>query len=418
MKATREKMLVWVGLGTVLAAAGAGILGAAGCSSSSGGGPGPTDGSMQETSTTTDASNDVHASDAGDGSTEAGPTPLPPKVFVVHASPDEPPVRLCFGLGTPTTSGFAIATFPPLPDTQAGPQPFPGVFPGTGGLLTAPDGVDISNVTLTVYAVNAAAVATDTADGGPEGGAELTCDQLIPVAGSPDAGTYLPSQAYLPLGVVPKGALADGKSYVVAITGCAPGEPADGGVAPLCGSNYSPANGNLALTTFPLDVTTAVDGGAMGVQFAQASTAWDYAASTVGGATYAVFLEPDASPLLVTSPVSPPAFGQIQPSSLRLVNGVTFDGTTQYAASIVVFDAGAPVPVYVAGGPLPVIEQLTYGGNGVPFQNGKGFVFVLVGNPLTIPGVNPADGGPEALDAGGRFNFEYAHVLAFPTSNP
>jgi hypothetical protein len=425
MKATRlvrERMLVGLGLGTVLVACGVVAVAGVGCGSSNNGGSGGTpDGSME--SSTPDANGDVSPTPGSDAMTDAGSDaaheagPPAPKVFVVQASEDLPPVRYCFGIGTPSKAGFQIFSFVPLPDSLI------GVPPGTGGLLPVPGGADISKLTLTVYAVSSEAVALETA-AGADAGTELTCDQLIPIAGGPDASTYLPSNAYFQIQTpLTMGGVSDGNTYVIALTGCAPGEDPDGSVAPKCGAGYSSATGNLSLTPFKVDSVTMPDASTMGAQFAQASTAWDYAATTVGGATYAgLQLAPDASPTagLITNPVSPPMFGS-QPGPMKLFSGVAFDGTTTFYAAIVNIGDAGPQAVFQTGGSLPEIQQITYP-LGVPeagvLRNGEGFVFVLVGDPMTNPYVTE-DGGPSLTPVdGGQFNLEYAHVLAFPTSNP
>jgi hypothetical protein len=419
-----------VGLGTALVVGGLGAVGAAGCGGSDNGGGGSmadssTDTSMMMAETGVDSGvQDAHAdADAakpspGDGAMpEAGPMPNWPKIYVVNASPDAPPLRLCVG------AAGSVLSLPPLPDMPTPGLPFPGLFPGTGGPLVAP--ADISPLTLTLYAVNALKVAKDTADGGPDGGAEITCDQLVPV-GDAGGGNYLtPNVDFWQLGTIKGGTVADNNSYVVAITGCIPGEATDAGVGLTCGSGYSPTAGNLALTFFTLDSTTAIDAGSMGAQFANASTPWDYYASIQSPPAFtgAIFAQPNPADgginLLTPILAGPAGFGTLMPMALRPYSGLTFDGTTALAAAVARSFSDI---VYEAPMPFPVIEQLTYGAAGAPdggaLQNGKGFVFVLVGDPQLPFFTNPQDGGPLAADAGGQFNLHAPHILAFPTSNP
>ncbi len=424
-RATRRTVLVGFGLGTVLAAGGAVALGSAGCSSSNNNNSGSSDGSA-DTSTMSDVSTDVQVgtneagADASDAAKEAAAPGLPaPKVFVVNASPDAPPLRLCIGVGKPADPTFTIASLPPLPDTASLGLPFPGLFPGTGGLLNSP--VDISTLTLTVFAVNASSVAANTAAGGPDGGAELTCDQLIAV-GDAGGGLLTAGKDYLAIGTLTAGAFTDGNSYVVAITGCAPGEEADAAIVNKCGTAYSRATGNLSLTTFALDSKTQIDAGSMGAQFAHASTAWDTYATSLSGFTGAGFfvLNPADGGGTPLAPylAAPTTFGMISPMALQSYSGLTFDGTTGAFAAI----GTSPTNVdFELALPFPIIEGLTYGASipdGGAIQNGKGFVFVLVGDPTQPLTINPVDGGPEALDAGGSVNLEAAHLLVFPTSNP
>jgi hypothetical protein len=415
-------MVALVGLGTFLVAGGMGALGGAGCNGGDNGNGGGTANDASMDTSTVDVVVDVQADtgkEAGGneaGPTEAGPTLPWPKVYGVNASPDAPPLRICASVNG------VVLNLPALPDIPTPGLPFPGLFPGTGGLLNLP--VDPSTLTLTLYAVNALKLANDTADGGPDGGAEVTCAQLIPV-GDAGGGNYLtPNVDFWNVGTIKKGTLSDGNTYVVALAGCLPGEQADAGVALTCGSGYSTTAGNLALTFFNLDSTTAIDAGSLGAQFAHASTPWDYYAtsSNITGAAFFTVNPADGGVTRVNPPLAglPPVhFGSLSPMALGSYSGLTFDGTSGLAAGIVTPSLNQ---VYALPMPFPAIEQLTYGAGGVPeagvIQNGKGFVFILVGDPQQPLFQNPADGGPEGLDAGGQINLHAAHFLAFPTSNP
>jgi hypothetical protein len=116
-------------------------------------------------------------------------------------------------------------------------------------------------------------------------------------------------------------------------------------------------------------------------------------------------------------------FGDLQPTSLAPVTGVTYDGTSDFFAVALgpdggVLDLGGQPGV--AALPLTTIQQLTYGPvtpDGGALRNGAGFVFMLLGNPTEPAFVNDA-GAPAAPDAGGRFNGYTAHFLAFPVANP
>ena len=71
--------------------------------------------------------------------------------------------------------------------------------------------------------------------------------------------------------------------------------------------------------------------------------------------------------------------------------------------------------------PLPAIDQLTNGAvpTGGSFANGKGYAFVLLGDPLNSPYINPLDGTPCATpSATCVYNGKSAHFLGLPTSNP
>jgi hypothetical protein len=443
---TRDKVLVRFGLGTVLFA---GVAAAvfAGCggsnNSSNNNDGGGTDGSNSETSTPmsdggSEASNPGDSGGGGDanadGSTDSGPASVNPTIYMVHASPDAPPVRLCFGISTPGEP-YAIFVYPPAPDNAV------GLYPGTGGLFVPAGDLDISKLTATIYALDSRAVAAANAAAVADGGTELTCDQLIQL---PDAGTGsdagLPSSAYWQLGTIKAGTLKDGAAYLLALTGCIPGEDPDGGEAAKCGASYSTVTGNLGFTPFQLDNTTVEDAGSLGVQFAQASTPWDYVAKVLGasattaasgGGVYSISppaadAGPEAGPVITEAPIlAALSFGKVTQTTLTPFSGLTFDGPMQSGVFAGVADIGKVPPMPLAPPlalPFTTIEGFTYGGANVPeagvIQYGKGFVFVLVGDPTQDLLTNPEDGGPIYAEAGATPNLRAAHFLAFPTSNP
>ncbi|HEX3345819.1 MAG TPA: hypothetical protein VHS09_14645, partial [Polyangiaceae bacterium] len=94
------------------------------------------------------------------------------------------------------------------------------------------------------------------------------------------------------------------------------------------------------------------------------------------------------------------------------------------------FASSAGAPVYYPPGctpglscaspfllPLPAVDQLTNGTVSNEFVDGKGYAFILLGDPLDPTYINPLDGGA-ATSTTGVFNGKSAHFLAFPTSNP
>lgn len=413
-----------------------------------------------------DASSDADATSSMDG--DAGPASIA-KVYLVHASPDAPPLRFCFGLPM-GDGGVTILSIPAAPDTSNPAFPFPGLFPGFGGPLDT-HGLDPSAATFNVYAINASAIADQSADGGPEGGAEAKCTDLL---GATGAGGLVSPSDFFYAGTFQQGMFARGTTWLVALVGCVPGESAS---AALCPASYSADAGNIHFLPWQLDKTTAVDGTQIGAQFAQASSAWDNVLAASGGAvTAAGFAIPasavtdaaidavatndagnasdgaavvadsgDASTDAPTDATdgassavdaSAPAssvfvpivldakYGELKPALLKGVSGVTYDGKSAFVAQALTADGGTiavrtlwPL-VPTASQPLS-IQTLTWGANtpnGAALANGGGFVFVLVGNPAeTNPTVDPVDGGPAAPGAGGVFNGRFPHILAFPT---
>ncbi len=420
-------------LTVALAAVVLGGVASGGCGSSSGG-----------TSPTSDASADysvppIEAGEEGPATVDvdAGPPPLLPRIFLVHASPDAPPLRFCLatasgdGGGEVAVGGGLSAT----PNQAVGGFALPGIYPGFGGPFDE-HGLDLDTLTLVVFALDAtnplvsASTAAASLDGGADASLEAPCEALIGSDGlgtTSDAGGVLqPGRDFWNLGTIPAGALGHGTTRLAAVTGCVPGETS---AATLCPADYDPSTGDLRLLTWSLDDATTVDAGVLGAQFAQASSEWDDFARVAGGITSAGFLVPgdggaaeagDAASLVQVPFAGDAGFGTLQPAALALVPGLAYDGTTAFFAQITA-DGGplAPTPL---GWPLPAVQALSWPG-AVPdagvLRDGAGFVFVLVGNPaVTAFYVNPVDGGPAAADAGGVFNGHAPHVLAFPVANP
>jgi hypothetical protein len=442
-----RKKTVLVSLGTVIVAGGVAALAAVGCGSSNGAGGGSTTDSGTDTSTLDsgsmkDSSNDAVNPTPGDAGkdAEAAAPAVPPRVFLVNASPDShlAALRFCFGVG-PMGSTYSVFGYPALPDTANPGAPYPGLFAGTGGEFKSPvAGIDLGSLTLTLYAVNAAnpMLIENTADGGTgTGGAEQTCDVLLGATG--DGGTLVPGQDYWQLTTIPQGTLKDQTNYVVAITGCLAGLPFDGGagMGAYCGTDYSPTAGNVKITTFQLDNTTALDGGSIGVQFAHASTPFAAAAGQApadagpwfqAGGAFTITAPPaDAGPEagrgIAQFPIlAQMSFGTVTQTTLTPFSGLDFSGASGVfvtVANLQHVQAMQPVAE-----PFPVVTELTYGASPVPDggapQNGKGFAFVLVGDPAQSLLTNPQDGGPIYVDAGASPNLYAAHFLVFPTANP
>ena len=376
----------------------------------------------------------------GGGDADAAPPPVLAKIFLAHASSSAPPLRFCFGIGAPDAGNFTIASFPALPDNDtqsaAGGLPFPGLFPGLGGELVIPDGIDPAAATISVYGLNAASVAGDVASS--EG--ERNCGKLIGsnAQGADGGGSLAPGKDFWYLGTVPQGTFAHATTWLAGIIGCAPSATVNAG-DPRCPMDYEPATGDLAVKLWELDNTTTEDGGSLGAQFAHASVAWDNIVlnpGTVGGfATAFGMYEPgvampgtdsgtdaasdaaivDAGPPPTAKVVVVPAahYGDLKPMNAASVSGLTFDGTSGVFAATYTADGG-PTVVSPLAMPLPIIQKFAALGDAGNIQNGEGFVFVFVGDPTQPTFLNDAGAGADA----GTFNLLFPHFLAFPTRNP
>jgi len=425
----RRTTWIRVGVGGVIlgGVAGGGVL-AVGCSSDDSNvvntNPGPDASGDHTVPPPNDGGNGNDATnDASDAAT--GPQAL---AYLVHAAPDMPPLRFCFGLAGLPDGGSIVVTggFHAAPDSVVAPFPIAGLFPGFGGPLNN-DGFDLATINIDVFAIDATKIANNANDAGPDGGAEIPCEGLIGPDGQGNAtdagGTLTQGVDYWLLTTIPMGMLAHGTSWLAAVTGCLPTEP-DASAALLCPNGQA---GNLGLSSWQLDNATAVAGGSIGAQFVQASSPWDNEMPVLGGmATAAGFAIPNpaadagdgSAPSTISVPISLDSpYGSIKPATLAAVPGVTYDGTSDFFVSSLTADGGT---VAVVGYPLPLVQALTWPTTpptGAALANGAGFAFVFVGDPLASPFIGP-DGGPLAQDAGGQFNGLAPHVLAFPTANP
>jgi hypothetical protein len=342
---------------------------------------------------------------------EAGSLASVPDIYFVHASPDAPPLRFCFGLGAPSDAGVYFVA--------GGLPASPTLYPGTGAAFDD-HGIDL-DTQVEIFALNATntAVAASTDDGGTV----VPCEGLIGSDGlgsTTDAGGVLrPGRDYWWVGTIPMAAPDRTTTLLAAVTGCVPHDP---DASALCPAGYDPSEGNLRLLTWSLDTTTTVTAGALGAQFAQASSEWEAFRQANGGTTVAGFLvpgdggAPDAAAEASTSPWASSAlvpvavdagFGSLSPPTLVSIAGLALDGSTAFGAEVT-GTTGTPVPPTPFGSALP-------GALGT----GAGFAFVLVGNPAeSVVYISPIDGGPTSSDAGGVLNGHYPHFLAFPVGHP
>jgi len=241
--------------------------------------------------------------DAGfDADADTGVPPLADaKLVLVHAAPGLGPVRFCLATSVGTAESvvapisalphgpLSAPSYPPPPafgseyDGGSAPvaQGTPGLYPGT--IAALPDITSLDAFAITFILIDANAIANNTAAGSPDGGPELTCQQLLGThakgtTDSPVAGTLTPSQ-FIVLPAIPPGTFPDGSTSLLSFTGCVAGyEPsaaarAQGTTATdICGADFG-SSGNVAVGVAPIDTTSAPTSGGWGVQFAHRSTA-------------------------------------------------------------------------------------------------------------------------------------------------
>ncbi len=325
--------------------------------------------------------------DGGDATTDApvdAPADAPDanlaraKIIAVHASPDVPAMRLCFGVGVQNDgSDAAILATAPIPKAP--------IAPGGGGAL--PDlGIDLSQKALTPYAVRASSITTSA-----------TCDALVNGDGGLASGTD-----YFPLPTIKNGTFTGGSTLMMSLVGCLPTASDPSADVTTCGIGYDTAKGNLAVRVFVLDRVVA-NTARFGAQIAHVATpaagVWTalYNSTTVNAALHPLdggAEEPIAQGVTLYT---------IAPTSAASLAMPTIDQTS-IIVSAVNPDGGAPATE--AAIPLPLVYEATTGqatGENAYFTAGANYTFVFVGDPRA----------PATLDGGG-FNGNALHLLAFP----
>jgi hypothetical protein len=363
----------------------AGAGGVAGCSSSSGtSGP---DASAVEDATTDSV---PPSEDGGEGGAlvdvDASAPAVRPRVTLVHASPDAPPLRFCLGVVAPGDAGVVVS---------GGYAPSAVLAPATAAALDD-HGVDLDTLGVVILALDATNPAVVASTAPADGGLGTPCESLVGYDGRgaplapPDAGDagLVPGRDFWLLGMLSAGSLGHGTSWLGAVTGCTAGE---GAASSLCPSGYDPTTGDLSLVAWKLDTSTAVEAGALGAQLAQASSEWDDFARANGGAVSAGFIVAGTGTALPLA--TDASFGALAPATLEQVGGLAFDGTTSFFATVAGPDGAVPpTPLTWT---LPAVQAASWPG-AVPeagvLRDGAGFVFVLLGNPAVAAA---SDAGPE-----------------------
>lgn len=335
------------------------------------------------------------SSGTSSSSGDAGPTAQKASLFVVHGYNEIGPVRICFA-SSPDAAPAKNATpnpTPPLP--AAGPDGSgPPLLPGTGGIL--PDlNTDLSSIFIQPYLVKEASRLAQPAD-------KRDCHQLIGADKPLVEGTD-----YFALDTVPKGALANEKTYVlIALNGGTIGLPPDADAGA----------GAIKVELKELDTATAVDPAKAGLQFLHASqyigaavptgvTPFLYRPATAdagadGGS------EEDKELFAGETPVAALALAPTTAASVDALNAATNGfgirtptGDSLHAAPIV----GTTLPIQGwANLSDPGQKQKDEDGASLYFQPGRAFTFILVGDP-SKGAINPETG-----------DFRGAHFLVIP----
>lgn len=364
--------------------------------------------SGDDTVTDDDATTDGYTPPTDSGPGDSGPDGGElAKLIMVHGSPDIPAVRICFSVGLAADlSDQQMSPLPPLPNQISGPLPYPGLFPGTGGVIPR-TGTDISSVYIVPYIVSAAKLAA--LGFVPDAGAPKDCrDALVG-----DAGGLVEGTDYWKLPAIPAGTFTTDSTFLLAATGCLPNTT----VAPSakCGSDYMANTGNFRIRAFKLDRATPA-AGMVSAQFAHASS--PIQAVLMQGVRPA-FFHADGGVTPITGQGGGDGgggggtvnFGELKPQTAApaAVNPATDGFGVLYTGA----DGGTETMAL----PLSAIQNLTTG-SATPsmFVNGQSYTFVALGDPQEPQFIDMT--GDASTPDGGRFNGRSAHFLAFPNDPP
>ena len=353
--------------------------------------------------------------DSGPG-TDTGPKPDsgppdagPPhaKIIIVHASPGLPALRVCFKLGKLADgSDGVIAPVAALPDQAKPGQPYPGVFPGTGGPF--PDLLDLSAYALTPIVINADKIKTDIRT---DGGTQRSCQDILApdggLAGTTDAVTFP---------TLPVGTFTPNTTLLLALTGCAAGEAGgtypgpDGGTTAFpytaqqkCGAAYTSANSNFAIQKFTLD-KAAAGATQLGSQFINLSqgiegqtipfaTACGANTACTANGVYPVIVKNDpagdaAAAVATPLTAAPVKFPALAPATTKGITGVLpASASFAIAGSTTGVGGDGGVGPFVGNAGFPIVQTFTTG-SATPadyFKNGRNYTFVLLGDPTFGP---------------------------------
>lgn len=377
-----------------------GFAAVVGCAGVAGGALAGCGGDDSTPATTTDSGGmpDVTVTDSGgmDTSTDSPVADAGQhgKILVVHASPDLPALRVCVALGKKADgSDGSVAPLAALPDVAVGAQPFPGIYPGTGGAF--PDVKDLTGDNVTPYVILAQKIASDIKP--TDGGVERTCEALVGPTGSLTVNVD-----YFKLPTIAAGTFINNSTHLLAALGCLP--TAMDGTANIarCGPDYVGATGNLAIKIFGLSRTPPT-AGTLGADFAHFSGPFSGAPPIVP-----LMLNGDASVPISATPV---AYATVAPATPTSIPGVD-PTSSQLAIAFPTADGG--IGAVQASSPLLLVQKVTIGSTTPAnyFHNDEDYTFVVVGDPAISAAVDAGSGLPTG------FNGYGLHFLGFMNNPP
>lgn len=366
---------------------------------------------------------DTRPVDTGQAATDSGAGASGPRLTLVNATYDLGPnaaigasaaIRLCFKQGS-VVQNLSVAPVAPVPELAVAGSPpgKPGLYYGTGVKLPYV-GVDFAGRIVVPIVMNVRSL---------DVGASATCDQLVGDAADAGFGEGLRENVdYWTLPRIEVGSLANGKSYILALTGCvadaAPLNPGKCGVGFVIGGG--PGRGNLALTIYETRPPATPTPAQLGAQFLYLSTQANafYSQATAKGSIQPGFVSNaiDGGGFRPVTNTDPP-IGIL--AGISAVTNVT-DGDSFVLGprSLNPSEAARGTPLL----PSSLLAIQAYSGLGPSsgaslYRNGGSYVFIGVGDPdlnETKPFVNGTPGGDGG--DGSRFNSRFFHFLAYPTA--
>jgi hypothetical protein len=327
-----------------------------------------------------------------------GSPPAHARIIFVHASPDLPAIRLCFGIGTQSNgSDLQVnALLPPLPATANSGEPYPGIMPGAG--YPIPDLIDLSTVAVTPFAVFASSIGAGTAH----------CDALVGADGQ--GGTLVRNKDYVRLATTPPGTYTADSTEIVAVAGCTPAAVDPNATVARCGPDYDPATGNVSEAVAGLDVN--INAATMGAQVLHLAPGLDGELGGFGVAQQLVTITTGAPAVFNLTPLGGVGYGALGSATAVQVTDISSVDTPNALFTVQTSNAmGAVVNQLVLA--FSQISQLTVGTVAAPdggpyFAPGENYVFVLLGDPSAAPYLDP-NGQPNAA-----YDGHGLHVIAFP----
>jgi hypothetical protein len=249
----------------------------------------------------------------------------PPSVLFVHAAPGLPDVRLCW------SNGGTVTTDVPFPATGDRPASnYPAI--SVGGAVAMPDATALIGAD-TIYAIDAVTLTQKP---------QQSCRDLL-LCNQPPCLNKNRDYWEAALPAAPR--ILHGVQGVIALSGCLAIVLDEAGTISRCGSDWTPASGNLhaeVLTLAPLPVAPMADAGpVLAVQTAQLSPGLA-ALTGDGGAAYVSFGAQDELDAAAIAALSHE--GDLQPqgtSTVALGGGIAMFGAMGFGVNVPADDSGA-----------------------------------------------------------------------------